>query len=214
MVIMVIISHLEERDSPGVRGTPIPWPQSWRLSPPFGASVSPPQLRGGRRGAGAAGHPPLWPAGAARSGPGRPEGPRLRPPRPAQPGCPEPGRGGGGRDPDGAAAVSGRGRHGGRRAPRLRAQDQQVARPPGSLLAAPRARAPPQGGPAPPRPCAPLSSPFRRPQVRRGREGGRAAGPSWRRVWAPSAVAAEVPPRSRAPWGRGPGAFLEAVVRG
>lgn len=73
-----------------------------------------------------------------------------------------------------AAAAEGPGRHGGRRAPRLRAQDQQVARPPGPLLAAPRACAPPRGS-GPPRPGRPRPSPFRLRRVRRGRgrrEGG------------------------------------------
>lgn len=119
---------------------------------PCPPSVSPGQPRGPQR---RPGDPrPLRPAGAARSGPGHPEGPRPRP-RPA--------RAAQNREAAVAAATVGtvRGvaaaglaagraeRHGGSRAPRLRAQDQQVVRPPGPLPGRPHVSEPRPGAARP-----------------------------------------------------------------
>lgn len=158
---MVIIKRQKELHR--VRD-PHPRPQSRRLSSsPHSEHRFPhPSPEGAGVARGPASVPP---AGAARSGLGHPEGPRLRSrPRPAQPGCPEP-RTRQRRPQRGRYAPRWRwrdaGPHGGRRAPRLRAQDQQVARPLGPLPVTPRARAPPRGCPALLCLGAPHSSPFR-----------------------------------------------------
>lgn len=119
-------------------------------------------------------------------------------------------------------------RHGGGRAPRLRAQDQQVARPPGPSRGHPHVSGPrpgvarPSPAPASPSPFKPLPpgpTParllWRGPGAAGGGEGG--GGPRWGRGGAASAMAAE---RRSALGAAGggvgacPGAFLEAVARG
>lgn len=109
------------------------------------------------------------------------------------------------------------GRHGGRRAPRLRAQDQQVERPSGPLPGRPHVSEPRPGAAQPSPAWAPLiqapwvfarSARFLRPGGRRRGEVGRAAGVgTGGHVGAAGAMVAEVRPRNRwDAWGcvRGP----------
>lgn len=163
MVIMVLLVRRQNKPPPESEIPPPhhPGSQSQLLSCPLPSELQFSHF--GPKGAGATGGP--RPSGrqgqhGATGAPGRAPPPAPAPPRPAR--LPR-ARTRRQRPRQGRSARRWRwrwqqldaGHYGGRRAPRLRAQDQQVARPQSALPATPRVRAPPRVGPAQPRRGAP-----------------------------------------------------------